>query len=61
MHLDIDVVMTTNQSITMETKGYLSDFKCDLVVGATQARLRILETAEVLGVFHKTICRIYRE
>lgn len=61
MHLDIDVVMTTNQSITMETKGYLSGFKCGLVVGATQARLRILETAEVLGVFHKTICRIYRE
>ncbi len=45
----------------MGKKGDLRDFERGMVVGARQAGLSISETADLLGLSHTTISRIYRE
>lgn len=40
---------------------FLSDFKCDMVVGDRQSGPSISETADLLGFSHKTISRVYTE
>lgn len=43
-------------------EGYLSDFNCDLAVGARQADLCISETADALGFFtHNHLLSIQRK
>lgn len=45
----------------MGKKGYLSDYKCGMVVGARRAGLSNLETANLLGFSQISISRVYRE
>ncbi len=48
-------------SIRMGKKMGRSDFERGMVVGARQAGLSILKTADLLGFSHTTISRVYRE
>ncbi len=45
----------------MGKKGDLSDFEHGMVVGARRARMSISKTADLLGVSHTTIFKVYRE
>ncbi len=45
----------------MGMKGDLSDFECRMVVGARRPGMSISKTADLLGVSHTTISRVYRE
>ncbi len=45
----------------MGNKGYLSDFKCGMVVGARRAGLSISKIGDLLGFSCTTISRLYRE
>ncbi len=45
----------------MGKKGDLSDFECEMVVGARQASLSISKTADLLGFSRTTISRVYRD
>ncbi len=45
----------------MGKKGDLSDFERGMVVGARRADLIISKTADLLGFWHTTISRVYRE
>lgn len=49
------------QASDLGRKVFLSDFKCDMVVGDRQSGLSISQTADLLGFFHKTISRVYTE
>ncbi len=45
----------------MGKKRDLSDFESGMIVGARQAELSILKTADLLGFSRTTISRVYRE
>ncbi len=45
----------------MGKKGDLSDFERGMVLGARRAGLSISKTADLLGLSHTTISRVYRE
>ncbi len=45
----------------MGTKGDLSDFECEMIVGARQASLSISKTADLLGFSRTTIQRMVRK
>lgn len=49
------------QASHLGRKVFLSDFKCDMVVGDRQSGPSISETADLLGFSHKTISRVYTE
>ncbi len=45
----------------MGKKGDLSDFECEMVVGARRAGLCISKTADLLVFSRTTISRVYRK
>ncbi len=45
----------------MGKKGYLSDFKRAMIVGARRAGLSISQTPDLLGFSRTNITRVYRE
>jgi len=51
----------SKRNVRMWKKGDLSNFECDMVVGARQAGLSISQSAQLLGFSLTTISRVYKE
>jgi len=55
-----DNLLNSKLNVRMGKKGDLSNFECDMVVGARQAGLSISQSAQLLGFSNTTISSIYK-